>query len=189
MCIYICVYWHWHWSRSVVSDSLWPHGLFLRPCNFPGKSTEVGWHFFLQEIFRTQGLNLGLPHCRQTLYRLSHQGSLMCIWVSILQSVYLFFGGGGGAGLCGTQDLSFPTRDWTHTPGSGSREVSVSISVLLKIILFIFGCACLCCSAWAFSSFGKWELLPSCSAPASHCSGFSCCGAQVLGFSTCGAWA
>ena len=25
-----------------------------------------------------QGSNLGLPHCRQTLYRLSHQGSLVC---------------------------------------------------------------------------------------------------------------
>ena len=30
----------------------------------------------LQGIFPTQGLNRGLPHCRQTPYRLSHQGSL-----------------------------------------------------------------------------------------------------------------
>ena len=29
----------------------------------------------LQRIFPTQGLNLGLLHCRQTLYSLSHQGS------------------------------------------------------------------------------------------------------------------
>ena len=29
----------------------------------------------LQEIFPIQGLNPGLPHCRQTLYHLSHQGS------------------------------------------------------------------------------------------------------------------
>ena len=42
---------------------------------FPGKSTGVGCHFLLQEIFLTQGLNLGLPHCRQMLYHLSHQGS------------------------------------------------------------------------------------------------------------------
>ena len=34
-----------------------------------------GCHFLLQEIFPTQGLNLGLPHCRQMLYHLSHQGS------------------------------------------------------------------------------------------------------------------
>ena len=30
---------------------------------------------FLQGIFPTQELNPGLPHCRQMLYRLSHQGS------------------------------------------------------------------------------------------------------------------
>ena len=35
-----------------------------------------GCHFFLQEIFPTQTLNLGLMHCRQTLYCLRHQGSL-----------------------------------------------------------------------------------------------------------------
>ena len=27
----------------------------------------MGCHFLLQEIFPTQGSNLGLPHCRQTL--------------------------------------------------------------------------------------------------------------------------
>ena len=53
-------------SCSVVSDSLRPHGLyptkFLCPWDFPGKSTGVGCHFLLQEIFPTQGLNPGLPH-------------------------------------------------------------------------------------------------------------------------------
>ena len=47
----------------------------LHPWDFLGKSTGVGCHFLLQEIFLTQGLNPGLPHCRQTLYHLSHQGS------------------------------------------------------------------------------------------------------------------
>ena len=37
-------------------------------------STGVGCHFLLQGIFPTQGLNPGLPHCRQMLYHLSHQG-------------------------------------------------------------------------------------------------------------------
>ena len=32
----------------------------------------VGCHCLLQGIFPTQGSNLGLPHCRHTLYRLSH---------------------------------------------------------------------------------------------------------------------
>ena len=42
---------------------------------FSSKRTGVGCHFLLQGIFLTQGLNPGLPHCRQTLYPLSHQGS------------------------------------------------------------------------------------------------------------------
>ena len=47
----------------------------LCPWDFPGNNIGVGCHFLLQEIFLIQGLNPGLPHCRQTLYRLSHQGS------------------------------------------------------------------------------------------------------------------
>ena len=39
------------WSCSVVSDSLWPHGLqpsrLLHPWDFPGKSTGVGCHCLL----------------------------------------------------------------------------------------------------------------------------------------------
>ena len=68
----------WKRSRSVVSDSLQPHGLqpirLLRPWDFPGKSAGVGCHFLLQRIFTTQESNLGLPRCRQTLYHLNHQG-------------------------------------------------------------------------------------------------------------------
>ena len=39
------------------------------------KNTGVGCHFLLQGVSLTQESNLGLPHCRQTLYHLSHQGS------------------------------------------------------------------------------------------------------------------
>ena len=45
----------------------------LCPWDFPGNSTGVDCHFLLQRIFPTQESNPGLPHCRQTLYRLSHQ--------------------------------------------------------------------------------------------------------------------
>ena len=45
---------------------------FLHPRYFPGKSTGVGCHFLLQRIFPTQRSNPGVPHCRQTLYHLSH---------------------------------------------------------------------------------------------------------------------
>ena len=71
---YLCVLRH-----SVVSDSLCPRGLqparLLCPWDSPGKNTGVGCHALLQGIFPTQGSNPGLPHCRQILYQLSHQGS------------------------------------------------------------------------------------------------------------------
>ena len=57
-----------------MSDSLQPHGLYS-PWNSPGQTTGVGSLSLLQGIFPTQGLNPGLPHCRQILYPLSHKGS------------------------------------------------------------------------------------------------------------------
>ena len=67
--VYLCVDW---WrdrgkgkseseSRSVVSNSLRPHGLFS-PWN------SLGCLFLLQGIFPTQGSNPGLSHCRWILY-------------------------------------------------------------------------------------------------------------------------
>ena len=49
--------------------------LLLCPWNSPGKNTRVGSHPLLQGILSMQGSNPGLPHCRQILYRSSHQGS------------------------------------------------------------------------------------------------------------------
>ena len=47
--------------------------------DYPGKNTGVGCHALLRGIFPTQGSNPGLPHCRQILYHLSHQGRpLVC---------------------------------------------------------------------------------------------------------------
>ena len=61
-------------SHSVVSNSLWPHGLHS-PWNSPGQNTGVGSLSLLQGIFPTQGSNPGLPHCRWILYQLSRKGS------------------------------------------------------------------------------------------------------------------
>ena len=58
-------------SCLVMSNSLWPHGL---PWNFPGKNTGLDCQFLVQGIFLTQESNLGLPHCLQILFHLSHQG-------------------------------------------------------------------------------------------------------------------
>ena len=56
---------------------LQPHRLestkLLCSWDFPGKTTGMGCHFLLQEIFQTQGSNMGLLHCRQILYHLNYQ--------------------------------------------------------------------------------------------------------------------
>ena len=60
----------WTVARQAQSPEL------LCSWDFPGKNTGVGCHFLLQEIFPTQGSDSGIPHSRQTLYHLSHQGNL-----------------------------------------------------------------------------------------------------------------
>ena len=64
-------------SHSAVSDFFWPHGIY-NPWNTPGQNTGVGSLSLLQGIFPMQGLNPGLPHCRQILYQLSHKEALGC---------------------------------------------------------------------------------------------------------------
>ena len=67
-------------SRSVVSNSLRPQGLYT-PWDSPGQDTGVGSLSLLQTIFPTQGSNLGLPYCRQVLYQLSHQGNPLQLYL------------------------------------------------------------------------------------------------------------
>ena len=55
---------------------------------FSRKNSGVGCHFLLQGIFPTQGLNPGLPHGRQMLYPLSHQGIPSEILTAI---IYIYF--------------------------------------------------------------------------------------------------
>ena len=64
------------------SDSLLSHGLYS-PWNSPGQNTGVGSLSLLHGVFPTQGLNPGLPHCRQILYQLSQKGSPRILeWVA-----------------------------------------------------------------------------------------------------------
>ena len=69
----------WVWKSEsespwVMPDSLQLYGLYS-PWNPPVQNTGVGSHSLLQGIFPTEGSNSGLPHCRQILYQVSHQGS------------------------------------------------------------------------------------------------------------------
>ena len=101
-------------SCSVVSDSLWHHGLYS-PWNSPGQNAGVGSRSLLQGIFPTQGLNPGLPHCRRILYQLSHKGSPRILeWVA-----YPFSSGSswprnqtGVSCIAGRFFSSWATRKW-----------------------------------------------------------------------------
>ena len=84
-----CHYWdrkmwseQWSENYSLMSDSLWLHGLY---CSWisPGQNTGVDNLSLLHGIFPTQGLNPGLPHCRQILCQLSYKGSPRTLeWVA-----------------------------------------------------------------------------------------------------------
>ena len=74
-------------SCSVVSNSLWPHGLYS-PWISPGQNTGVSSLFLLQGIFTTQESNRGLLHCRLffSLHQLSYQGSPTGICIGVLKN-------------------------------------------------------------------------------------------------------
>ena len=68
-----------------------------KDCSLPGSSVHgifqaivLEWTAisFSRGIFPTQGSNPGLPHCRQTLYRLSHQGSLNTLTRHFLSTLH-----------------------------------------------------------------------------------------------------
>ena len=77
-------------SCSVVSDSLWPHGLYS-PWNSPGQNTGVGSLSLLQGIFLTQGSNPGILHCRWILLPAEPQGKPKNIGVDSLSLLQWIF--------------------------------------------------------------------------------------------------
>ena len=65
-----------------MSNSLQPHGLYIVHGILQARILKWVALSLLQGIFPTQGLNPGLPHCRQILYQLSHKGSPRIVeWV------------------------------------------------------------------------------------------------------------
>ena len=168
----------WKWRCSVVSDSLQSHGLWpnrlLHPWDFPGKNTGVGCHFLLQEIFPTQGLNPGLPCCKQTLYHLVHQASLhqrvgvqflRCYttlsFSSITVSVFLF-------GICSQRTKIFIIKSWDLLQGQQVNLWSAEIVlwncslIVMKIVAQSLSHVQLFASPWTAAcqdSLSSWSLL------------------------------
>ena len=123
-------------SHSIVSDSLWPHGLYS-PWSSPGQNTGVGSLSLLQRIFPTQGSNSGLPHYRQIVYQLNHKGSPRILeWVA-----YLF-----------SSRSSWP-RNWTRVSCFAGRfftNWAIREDLLLsKRMLLTFHCSTFC-TIWIF---------------------------------------
>ena len=90
---------------------------------FSRQESCSGWHSLLQGIFPTQGLTLGLPHCRQILYHLKNQLSS----VQSLSHVRIFVTHGFlHAGLPWTSpnpraySNSCPSHQWCHPTVSSS---------------------------------------------------------------------
>ena len=115
-------------SHSVVSDSLRPYGLYS-PWNSPGQNTRVGSLSLLHGIFPTQGLNPGLPHCRQILYQLSHKGSP---YLNIIKAIYDKTV--ANIILNGEKLKAFPLE-------SGTRQVCPLSSLLFNIVLEVLDTA------------------------------------------------
>ena len=92
-CVRNSIFIFFHINHLSRVQLLQPHRLqparLLYPWDFPGKNTGVGCHFLLQGIFPIQGSNLGLPHCRQILYQLSHQGNPLRVLTSVRGGCYL----------------------------------------------------------------------------------------------------
>ena len=73
-------------SRSVVSDSLWPHGTYLLcPWDFPVKNTRVGCHALLQGNLPNPGIapsSLASPALAGGFFTTSATWEIFTNWLS-----------------------------------------------------------------------------------------------------------
>ena len=152
-------------SRSVVSNSLRPHGLYS-PWNSPGRNIGVGSLSLLQGIFPTQGSNPGIPHCRWILYQLSHKGSPRVLSVQFSSVTQ----------LCPTlwpHELQHARPHCQFSNAVCLREFSlptIFVNPLHVCLLSRFSCVQLCASLWmvahqaplsmGFSRQEYWNGLP-----------------------------
>ena len=97
----------------------------------PGKNTGVGCLALLQGIIPTQGSNPGLPHCRQILYHLSHQGS-----PSILEWVAYPFSRGS-------------SQDKNRT-GSPELQADSLPAELPGKPIYVYVCVCVCVCVYIY---------------------------------------
>ena len=93
----------------------------------PGKNNGVGCHSLLQGIFLTRGLNQSLPHCRQTLHGLSHQGRPWLSIIPLCRYIYNFFIHSSADGHLFSSVLAI----------LNSAAMNIRVRVLLATVVFL----------------------------------------------------
>ena len=122
----------WKWSRSVVSDSVWPHGLqptrLLRPWGFPGKSTGVGCHCLLPPALQAGSLPLShqRSHKTSTQTTKKHSWKKLKTWEN--GGVYFTH----GSEIQHYKDVNFPQTD-LHIVDTVSIKSQQSLCGISKV--------------------------------------------------------
>ena len=136
-------------SEAKVTQScltLRPRG--LSPWNFPDQNTGVGSLSLLQRIFPTQGLNPGLPHCRQILYQISHKGSPRTLeWVA-----YPFSRGSSQSrNQTGVSCIAggLPTELWLGNPGQSFNSGGKAVTLVERALNWGL-------EPWVLAQLGHW---------------------------------
>ena len=123
----------WKWSRSVMSDSLWPHGLqptrLLHPWDFPGKSVEWGAIAFSNIQVRKKIKDFHIQWCLR-------KGQ-----VQILLRIHL--------SLC---KWHHPREWWRSEPPGPSQPTpckAVPLCELFSLLCFEAEFGACCCKGWS----------------------------------------
>ena len=150
----------WKWSLSVVSHSLWPHGLYS-PWNSQPRILEWVAFPFSRGSFPTQGWNPGLPHRRRILYQLTHKGrkSLKCKWnISKTLGMWPPPSDPGWVAIKGVLDGIWDIRGWVKLNQKlwalGNRSTVSQISYL-KTSFSLFCCIVSMAETWTQLSCPK----------------------------------
>ena len=146
------------WEKKVNLKSLSRVLLFATPWTVAYQaspsmefSRQEYWSGLPFPIFLTQGLNPALPHCRQTLYHLSHRGSPKCLrllnkleWVHA-KSLHDIW-------LCNTMDY--------RPPGCSVHGILQARMLEWVVVPSSRGCSRLMDWTWAsyVSCIGSWAL-------------------------------
>ena len=145
-------------SKCTKGESLWERaGKFLIRLDmhlpyhlllFRHKVSGVGCHFLLQEIFLIQGLNPGLPHCRQTLLPSEPPGkrtlkilfiAALISWGALSLSFLAFLQFGGNVLRHFLEHLSFQTS-WVTAFTIFLMYPSCPLTFLSCFYFFVLSC-------------------------------------------------